>query len=139
MELITAAQDLEGLARALPLFFEFAARSAEPAFVKRRRAWREQAAANPARFRDIPFPDIPLAHEMWIAHLAWLDAVDTSAGWQPGDLTADEIDGLALYRRERERFRAGHKTCPACGSMNNAVQNWCGGCGKNFGAPASGN
>lgn len=131
MELVEVSRDLNGLAKLLPEYLEYAALRAAPDFARRRAAIREKIAANPERLRQLyPAHSVPLGYEMWIGHLSWLDAVSDAAGWTASDLTADEAEGLALFRRAREKFWAEHSQCPACRSVNARGAKFCGGCGK---------
>ena len=134
MQVIQASRDLGALAKALPGFIEYAATAAESDMVRNRRKIRKATAVNPERFeRDAAGPEIGLAFEMWIGHLAWLDHVSHAVEWRAGDLDSDEAEGLALYRGAREKFWSEHMSCSVCQSVNLRDSKFCGGCGKDFG------
>lgn len=132
MEAILGSRDLAALNDALPVFIDYAARSASRAQMRDSRMLEGAINIERLKASEVPAARIPHAIEVWIGHLAWLDHVSSAVPWGPGDLDSDEAEGLALFRRAREKFWAEHSSCPSCQSMNLRAAKFCGGCGKDF-------
>ncbi len=132
MRLMEAPRDVQMLGRVLPAYIEYAANAADSA-LNRRNEIRRQIAMNPERLERMnPLPEIPFAFEIWIGHLSWLDLISDGVQLGPDFLEPEEVEGLALYRRARERFWAEHSCCPVCNSVNLRTAKFCAGCGKSF-------
>jgi hypothetical protein len=83
---------------------------------------RLAAALNPERLqqaaqRSRP-SQVPVAYQLWISHLLWLEEVLRTLDWRPGDLTAVELAGLQAVGRARARFARSHQVCPHCEAVN---------------------
>lgn len=113
--------DAVGLERhAYQLFCHAADEAARPAH--RATTRRRAAALNPERLRQATAPRetqrVPLAYQLWIAHLLWLEEVLHTLDWGPQSLTAVELAGLQALSRAREHFARSHRFCPHCEAVN---------------------
>jgi len=85
-------------------------------------ATRLAAALNPARLQQAgPDPQpapVPVAYQLWLSHLLWLEEVLQTLDWRPHDLTAVELAGLQALARARARFARTHQLCPHCEAVN---------------------
>jgi NADH pyrophosphatase NudC (nudix superfamily) len=61
---------------------------------------------------------IPLAYQLWISHLLWLEDVLHTLECRPAELTAVELAGLQALARARSRFLRSHQFCPHCDAVN---------------------
>jgi len=61
---------------------------------------------------------IPLAYQLWISHLLWLEDVLHTLECRPAELTAVELAGLQALTRARSRFVRSHQFCPHCDAIN---------------------
>ena len=126
---ITAASDFTGLEHFAYVLFCWAAEdSAEsPRAPDRARARLEAAALDPQRVAsDAPARSersIPLAYQLWLAYLFWLEEVIRTLDCCPRDISSVELAGLQAVARARARFLRTHQVCPRCEALNprNAV------------------
>lgn len=72
-------------------------------------------AREAAREALAPRRTIPDGCFVWINYLVWLERVMEIARVP---LTAAEVDGLLVLKRERTRFQAAHPPCFKCGMPN---------------------
>lgn len=121
---VTAASDFAGLEHfAYVLFCWAAEESAEsPGAAGRARTRLETAALDPRRVAsDTPArPDrnIPLAYQLWLAYLFWLEEVVRALDCCPRDISSVELAGLQAVARARARFLRTHQVCPRCEALN---------------------
>lgn len=126
-------EDYAALETYLPQFIARCAIRAEGDLARRRREIREQVAIKSESNRSLPVAArIPYAVELWISHLATLDAMAELAAAAGITLAFEELRGLAILRRAREKFWSEHEKCPQCGAMNNRGAAFCGGCAAVF-------
>ncbi len=122
---IPAPADLAALEQhAYALFCHAAEESARAP----RRPARPSGAINPARLeasqrgsreaRPAPLASVPLAHQLWLSHLLWLEEVVQTIECRAAELTAAELAGLQTVARARARFAREHRICPHCDAVN---------------------
>lgn len=70
----------------------------------------------PAPGRKAKAPRTAYAFELWIAHLALLDQVLAVAPIPWEKLRDEELEGLLLLRKARERFQREYRPCAECGA-----------------------
>ena len=78
-----------------------------------------------------PVP-IPLAYQLWLAHLLWLEEVLHTLDCRPGDVTAAELAGLQALSRARARFLQEHQFCSRCQAANPRFAQRCRRCAQEF-------
>ena len=78
-----------------------------------------------------PVP-IPLAYQLWLAHLLWLEEVFHTLDCRPGDVTAAELAGLQALSRARARFLQEHQFCSRCQAANPRFAQRCRRCAQEF-------
>ena len=78
-----------------------------------------------------PVP-IPLAYQLWLAHLLWLEEVLHTLDCRPGDVTAAEFAGLQALSRARARFLQEHQFCSRCQAANPRFAQRCRRCAQEF-------
>ncbi|HKZ52499.1 MAG TPA: hypothetical protein VJ085_04375 [Candidatus Acidoferrales bacterium] len=81
------------------------------------------AALDPQRLQEAAWHSaeqapIPLAYQLWISHLLWLEDVLHTLECRPAELTAVELAGLQALARARSRFVRSHQFCPHCDAVN---------------------
>ncbi len=84
-----------------------------------------------ARQTHRPVP-IPLAYQLWLAHLLWLEEVLHTLDCRPGDVTAAELAGLQALGRARARFLQEHQFCSRCQAANPRFAQRCRRCAQEF-------
>ena len=84
-----------------------------------------------ARQTHWPVP-IPLAYQLWLAHLLWLEEVLHTLDCRPGDVTAAELAGLQALGRARARFLQEHQFCSRCQAANPRFAQRCRRCAQEF-------
>jgi ribosomal protein L40E len=84
-----------------------------------------------ARQTHWPVP-IPLAYQLWLAHLLWLEEVLHTLDCRPGDVTAAELAGLQALSRARARFLQEHQFCSRCQAANPRFAQRCRRCAQEF-------
>lgn len=122
---IPAPADLSALeSHAYTLFCHAAEETArEP-----RRVARLAGAVDPARLEashrrprtagPALLATVPLAHQLWLSHLLWLEEVIHTIECRAAELTAAELAGLQAVARARARFLREHRICPHCDAVN---------------------
>lgn len=77
---------------------------------------RRAAALDPQRLeRAEPAPPpVPLAYQLWLGYLLWLEEALRALGAPPGDVSGVELAGLQALGRARQRFLQSHQLCPRC-------------------------
>jgi ribosomal protein L40E len=75
---------------------------------------------------------IPLAYQLWLAHLLWLEEVLHTLDCRPGDVTAAELAGLQALSRARARFLQEHQFCSRCQAANPRFAQRCRRCAHEF-------
>ncbi len=75
---------------------------------------------------------IPLAYQLWLAHLLWLEEVLHTLDCRPGDVTAAELAGLQALSRARARFLQEHQFCSRCQAANPRFAQRCRRCAQEF-------
>ena len=75
---------------------------------------------------------IPLAYQLWLAHLLWLEEVLHTLDCRPGDVTAAELAGLQALSRARARFLQEHQFCSRCQTANPRFAQRCRRCAQEF-------
>ena len=75
---------------------------------------------------------IPLAYQLWLAHLLWLEEVLHTLDCRPGDVTAAELAGLQALSRARARFLQEHQFCSRCQAADPRFAQRCRRCAQEF-------
>lgn len=76
----------------------------------------------------LPKRQSPDGFYLWLQHLVWLEGIrDIAPNLQ---LTALEVQGLAVLTRARNRFQRTHPPCPYCGMANDEGEMTCHSCLK---------
>lgn len=77
---------------------------------------RRAAALNPQRLEraEAAPPPVPLAYQLWLSYLLWLEEALRALGAPPGDVSGVELAGLQALGRARNRFLESHQVCPRC-------------------------
>lgn len=132
-----ATRDLAALRTAATEFFEEGFEMATAAPVLRDTAAEQQAEARGKLLshrgpdgKPVPYRTVPDGCFRWIAYLVWLE---TALEIAPLQLSAAEMQGLLILRRERARFQADHPPCPRCGMPNEAHATRCRECMEEIG------
>ena len=131
---VEPGRDLDGLERYIPAYIGRAVAHAGSGLAARRQALRIATAVKPERFEKQASTEavIPEAFEAEIGYLGYLDSISGVLQFTSADLSAEEAQGLVIFRRAREKYWAEHLSCPACQSVNLRSSGFCGGCGKEF-------
>lgn len=104
--------------------YQLFCQAGEPSGRVSRSATRLTAAAlDPQRLQEAAqkapeHTTIPLAYQLWISHLLWLEDVLHTLECRPAELTAVELAGLQALARARSRFLRSHQFCPHCDAVN---------------------
>ncbi len=99
------------------------------------RARRAAAALDPKRLQPSTgsaAPAVPLAFQVWISHLLWLEETLERLNSRAEEITAAEMAGLTALARARSRFTREHRLCPHCEAVNPRAATRCRRCGKEF-------
>jgi hypothetical protein len=122
---IPAASDVAALEQHAYALFRQAAEESDR---EPRRAARLTGAMDPARVeaaqrrardpRAASPASVPLAHQLWLSHLLWLEEVIQTIECRAAELTAAELAGLQALGRARARFAREHRLCPNCDAVN---------------------
>lgn len=91
------------------------------------RAALRKALAAPA---GLPV-EIPLDLQQWLAHLGWLRSSLDAGVLEPGELTADEAEGLRIAG-EVSRELAEQQACPRCAALLPKHARLCTSCGASL-------
>ncbi len=73
---------------------------------------------------------IPLAYQLWLSHLLWLEDVLHTLDCRPADVTSVELAGLQAVARARARFLRAHQFCIHCEAVNPRLAQRCRRCHK---------
>lgn len=68
---------------------------------------------------------IPLAYQLWLAHLLWLEDVLHTLDCRPAEVTSVELAGLQALARARACFLRSHQVCPHCDAVNPRLAQRC--------------
>jgi len=81
---------------------------------------RRAAALDPQRLEraDEKTPPVPLAYQLWLSYLLWLEEALRALGAEPRDVSGVELAGLQALGRARTRFLESHQVCPHCEHIN---------------------
>lgn len=117
MNTLAASADFAGLERyAYQLLCQTVDARPRPS----RQAARAAAALDPerlARAGESSTP-VPLAHQLWLSYLLWLEEALRALGAPPRDVSGVELAGLQALGRARNRFLQSHTLCPRCEQVN---------------------
>lgn len=118
---VPACADAAGIERFAYQLFCQAGEEGRPSLQAAAR--RSAAALDPQRLQEAArnAPEhaaIPLAYQLWISHLLWLEDVLHTLECRPAELTAVELAGLQALARARSRFLRSHQFCPHCDAVN---------------------
>lgn len=117
---VAVCSDFAGLER---FTYQLFCRAADETLWPPRSAGRLAAAAvNPSRLQnrlqDSAPPPVPLAYQLWLSYLLWLEEVLHALDCGPADVSGVELGGLQALARARARFLRTHQVCPRCEGVN---------------------
>ncbi len=114
------------------LFFLRAAETAVPSAGQSSRL--RAAALDPRRMQEVvaPRPRVPLAAQLWLGYLLWLEETLQTLSAGLADVSAAELAGLFALARARSRFLREHRFCPHCEAPNPRPARRCRRCQKEF-------
>lgn len=106
-----------------------------------RSAARRAAALDPQRLERAveSTPPVPLAYQLWLSYLLWLEEALRALGAPPRDVSGVELAGLQALARARSRFLESHQVCPRCEHVNprGLASSRCRRCSAELFAPAA--
>jgi hypothetical protein len=114
---IAASADFAGLER---YAYRLLCQTAENGHRTGRSAARRAAALDPQRLErnvDAP-PAVPLAYQLWLSYLLWLEEALRALGAPPRNFSGVELAGLQALARARTRFLDSHQACPRCHAVS---------------------
>lgn len=99
---------------------------------------RRAAALDPQRLEraDEKTPPVPLAYQLWLSYLLWLEEALRALGAPPRDVSGVELAGLQALSRARTRFLDAHQVCPRCQgvTLRATATKRCSRCGQDLSA-----
>ena len=112
-----ASADLTGLER---YAYRLLCQTADDRPRTGRKAARQAAALDPQRLERAgeTSPPVPLAYQLWLSYLLWLEEALRALGAPPAEVSSVELAGLQALGRARNRFLQSHTICPRCEALN---------------------
>ena len=113
MNAVATSTDLAGLER---YAYRLLCQTTDERRPTSRGAARLAAALDPQRLERAgeTSPPVPLAYQLWLSYLLWLEEALRALGAPPGDVSGVELAGLQALGRARDRFLNAHQVCPRC-------------------------